>query len=307
MSATIVAEAAPQRHAEQAINTSRRPRRNRRPLTSLFLVLFTVAWVTPLVGLLITSLRPRSEATRTGWWTAILSPWSSEWTLTNFGDAFASLDLASNFVNSLTVALPSTLLPILFAAYAAYGFTFLSFRGREPLFAVIVSLLVVPIQTALIPILQAFIAVQELTGIQVVGTYPAAWIVHATFAMPLAVFIFRNYMSTIPKALIEAALVDGASHHQVFWRIVMPLSTPAVASFAIFQFMWVWNDFLVAYIFIGDTRPVLTQALFDLLGQYSEGWQQVAAGSFITMAVPVAVFFTLQRYFVQGLTAGSVK
>ena len=306
MSTPSAATATPVQQSKHA-GPSRRPRRRSRPLTSTFLILLTLAWVVPLLGLLITSLRPRTDATRTGWWTTLLSPWSSEWTLGNFGDAFSSLDLTTNFLNSVAVSLPATLLPILFAAYAAYGFTFLVFRGREALFAIIVSLLVIPIQIALIPILQGFIAVQNATGVQIVGTYPAAWIVHATFALPLAVFILRNYMSTIPKALIEAALVDGASHHQVFWRIVMPLSTPAVASFAIFQFMWVWNDYLVAYIFIGDARPVLTQALFDLLGQYSEGWQQVAAGSFVTMAVPIAVFFALQRYFVQGLTAGSVK
>ena len=251
--------------ADHAATPALRGRR-RRTLLSVLLTGFVALWMVPIVGLLVTSFRPRSEATGSGWWTTLATPWRQPWTLANFSDAFASLDLGSNFLNSMAVAVPATLLPILLAAYAAYGFTFLSFRGREAGFAVIVGLLVVPIQIALIPILQAFISVQDLTGIRIVGSYPSAWLVHATFALPLAVFILRNYMSTLPTALIEAALVDGASHHQIFWRVVMPLSVPAVASFAIFQFMWVWNDYLVAYIFIGDRNPVLTQALFDLLG-----------------------------------------
>jgi alpha-glucoside transport system permease protein len=306
MTQVIARTAPPPTASRPAANPPRRPRR-RRLVLSAVLVAFAGLWVVPIWGLLVTSFRSQGDATRTGWWTALTDPWAQQWTLDNFSDAFGSLDLGNNFLNSVAVAVPATLLPILFAAYAAYGFTFLDFRGRESLFAVVVGLLVVPIQIALIPILQAFISVQNTTGVRIVGTYPAAWMVHATFALPLAIYILRNYMSTLPKALIEAALVDGASHHQIFWRVVMPLSVPAVASFAIFQFMWVWNDYLIAYIFIGDNSPVLTQALFDLLGQYSQGWQGVAAGSFITMAVPLMVFFALQRFFVQGLTAGAVK
>ena len=195
----------------------------------------------------------------------------------------------------------------MFAAFAAYAFTFMDFKGKEIYFATIIGLLVVPLQVALVPILQAYVTLQKPFGIQIVGTFPAAWIVHAAFAMPLAIYILRNYMATLPVALIEAARVDGASHFVIFWRLIVPMSVPALASFAIFQFLWVWNDYLVAFIFLGNRNPVLQQALYALLGQYGQGWQGVAAGSFITILVPVLVFFFLQRYFVRGLTAGSVK
>ena len=195
----------------------------------------------------------------------------------------------------------------MFAAFAAYAFTFLEFRFKEVYFAVIVGLLVVPVQIALIPVLQTYNTITKATGIQITGTPPAAWIVHSAFAMPLCIFILRNYMATLPNALIEAARVDGASHFVIFWRLVIPMSTPALAAFAAFQFLWVWNDFLVAYIFLGNGSPVLQQGLLGLLGQYGQGWNLVAAGSFIVLVIPVAVFLSLQRFFVRGLTAGSVK
>jgi alpha-glucoside transport system permease protein len=152
-----------------------------------------------------------------------------------------------------------------------------------------------------------FISFTEKTGIEISGQYAAAWFVHSAFAMPLAIYILRNYMATIPMPLIEAARMDGASNFTIFWRLVLPVSVPALASFAIFQFLWVWNDYLIAFVFIGNERPVLTYTLLSLLGTYGEGWQQVAAGSFISLAIPLLVFFTLQRYFVRGLTAGAVK
>ena len=207
----------------------------------------------------------------------------------------------------MSVAVPATILPLMFAAFAAYAFTFLEFRFKEVYFAVIVGLLVVPVQIALIPVLQTYNTITKATGIQITGTPPAAWIVHSAFAMPLCIFILRNYMATLPNALIEAARVDGASHFVIFWRLVIPMSTPALAAFAAFQFLWVWNDFLVAYIFLGNGSPVLQQGLLGLLGQYGQGWNLVAAGSFIVLVIPVAVFLSLQRFFVRGLTAGSVK
>lgn len=276
---------------------------------ALTIVLFVVAvlWMLPLVGLLITSFRGREAATETGWWSVFANLFTEPWTLDNYSTAIVGLNLGTNFVNSLAVTIPATVLPVMFAAFAAYAFTFLEFKGRDWYFAVIVGLLVVPIQVALVPILQGYVLIQKTFGIQVVGTFPAAWIVHAAFAMPLAIFILRNYMSTLPNSLIEAARMDGASHFVIFWRLVIPLSVPALASFAIFQFLWVWNDYLIAYLFIGGKNPVLTQGLFGLLGRYGEGWQQVAAGSFVTLLVPLIVFFSLQRYFVRGLTSGSVK
>ena len=152
-----------------------------------------------------------------------------------------------------------------------------------------------------------FISFTDKTGIEISGQYAAAWFVHSAFAMPLAIYILRNYMMTIPNTLIEAARMDGASNFTIFWRLVLPISVPALASFAIFQFLWVWNDYLIAFVFIGNERPVLTYTLLSMLGQYGEGWQAVAAGSFVSLSVPLLVFFSLQRYFIRGLTAGAVK
>lgn len=285
----------------------------RRPVLTLVLGVVAVLWMVPVIGLFITSFRTTTEAQSTGWWWAITHLFTAEWTLSNYSNAFTGASsgtgesLGAEFLNSVAVAVPATVLPLMFAAFAAYSFTFLQFRGKEIYFAVIVGLLVVPVQIALIPVLQTYKAITAATGIQITGTFAAAWIVHSAFALPLCIFILRNYMSTLPNALIEAARVDGASHFQIFWRLVVPMSTPAIASFAIFQFLWVWNDYLVAYIFIGTTNPVLQQGLLGLLGQYNQGWNLVAAGSFIVLLVPLTVFLALQRYFVRGLTAGSVK
>jgi len=285
----------------------------KRPTLTIVLGLVAVLWMVPAIGLFVTSFRTTTDAQSTGWWTVFTHFFTTAWTLSNYSNAFTGAgsgtgqSLSSEFLNSLAVAIPATVLPIMFAAFAAYAFTFLDFRGKEAIFAVIVGLLVVPVQIALIPVLQTYKAITEATGIQITGTYPAAWIVHSAFALPLCIFILRNYMSTLPNALIEAARVDGASHFQIFWRLVMPMSIPALASFAIFQFLWVWNDFLVAYIFLGNGSPVLQQGLLGLLGQYGQGWNLVAAGSFIVLVVPLVVFLSLQRFFVRGLTAGSVK
>lgn len=286
----------------------KRERPKRRVLLTIVLGIIAVAWLFPLLGLTITSLRQKDAALSTGWWTVFTDPAGAHWTFDNITQAFTSLNIGTNLFNSLAVAIPATILPIMIAAMAAYAFTFLEFPGKEAYFAVVLSLMVVPVQLAIIPILKLFVWFHDMTGIQIVGEYPAAWIVHSTFALPLAIYILRNYMATLPNSLIEAARVDGASHFQIFWRLVIPMSVPALASFAIFQFLWVWNDFLVAYIFIGGGKnAVLTQGLFDLLGQYGQGWQAVGAGSLITIIVPLIIFFGLQRYFVRGLTAGSVK
>jgi len=274
-----------------------------------FIVLIVLAglWLIPTIGLLVTSLRENTEAQTSGWWDVILNPLSQRWELGSYAAVLSESDLGRSFISSLAVTIPATILPLLFAAYAAFGFTFLVFKGREFFFALIIGLLVVPLQGALVPVLKMFISFTETTGIEISGQYAAAWFVHSAFAMPLAIYILRNYMATIPMPLIEAARVDGASNFTIFWRLVLPISVPALASFAIFQFLWVWNDYLIAFVFIGNERPVLTYTLLSLLGTYGEGWQQVAAGSFISLAIPLLVFFTLQRFFVRGLTAGAVK
>ena len=271
------------------------------------LVILAVFWLLPTVGLFITSLRAKGEAQTSGWWDVFLNPFSQDWDLSSYTTVLTENKLGTSFISSLAVTIPATVLPLLFAAYAAFGFTFLKFRGREFFFSVIIGLLVVPIQGALVPVLKMFISFTDKTGIEISGQYAAAWFVHSAFAMPLAIYILRNYMMTIPNALIEAARVDGASNFTIFWRLVLPISVPALASFAIFQFLWVWNDYLIAFVFVGNERPVLTYTLLAMLGQYGEGWQAVAAGSFISLSVPLLVFFTLQRYFIRGLTSGAVK
>jgi len=273
----------------------------------LVLSVLAIIWLLPTIGLLITSVRESTEAQRTGWWDVILNPLSQKWEFGSYASVLSESDLGKSFISSLAVTIPATILPLLFAAYAAYGFTFLTFKGREFYFALIIGLLVVPLQGALVPVLKMFISFTEATGVEISGQYAAAWFVHSAFAMPLAIYILRNYMMTIPNTLIEAARVDGASNFTIFWRLVLPISVPALASFAIFQFLWVWNDYLIAFVFIGSERPVLTYTLLSLLGTYGEGWQQVAAGSFISLSIPLLVFFSLQRYFIRGLTAGAVK
>ena len=307
---TAVPTVVPTANASAVSAVTRTTRPKPRVLLTVILGVLCALWLLPVVGLLITSFRETADARSTGWWTVLQT---GGLTIQNYLDALSGQtsgtgqSLAGQFLNTVAVVVPATVLPIMFAAFAAYGFTFLEFRGKEVFFAVIVGLLVVPVQISLIPVLQVYQAITASTGIQIVGSYAAAWIVHSAFALPLCIFILRNYMSTLPNALIEAARVDGASHFQIFWRLVIPMSIPALASFAIFQFIWVWNDYLVSFIFAGSTNPVLQVGLLALLGQYGDGWNLVAAGSFVVMIIPLIVFFSLQRFFVSGLTAGSVK
>ena len=276
-------------------------------LGSTITMLFLVAiWSTPTVGLLITSLRPSSVAEISPWWEALFNPLSTVWTLDAYQASLESGMLAS-LINTIAVTVPATVLPLMIAANAAYAFTFLKFRGKEFFFATLVALMVIPVQSSLIPVLRGMVWLQRTFDIQLTGTYVSAWLVHSAFAMPLAIYTLRNYMMTLPVSLIEAAKVDGASFYQIFWRLVLPMSAPAIASFAIFQFLWVWNDYLIAFIFVGEQKSVMTYQLLRLLGQYGQGWRDVAAGSFISLIIPLIVFFSLQRYIVRGLLAGSVK
>jgi alpha-glucoside transport system permease protein len=212
-------------------------------------------------------------------------------------------DLSTAFLNSFTVTIPATVIPILIAAFAAYGFAWMNFPGRKLFFILVVGLLVVPLQIALIPILR------DYTKLDLNGTFLAIWLAHTGFGLPLATYLLFNYISTLPRDIIESAFIDGASHFTIFTRLILPLSTPALASFAIFQFLWVWNDLLVALVFIGSKPEVavLTQRLQEMVGSRGQDWHLLTAGAFITMVVPLIVFFSLQRYFVRGLLAGSVK
>jgi alpha-glucoside transport system permease protein len=212
-------------------------------------------------------------------------------------------DMGGAFINSLIVAIPSTVIPILIAAFAAYGFAWMRFPFRRVFFIMIVAVLVVPLQIALVPILRDYVAL----GIN--GTFMAVWLAHTGFGLPLATYLLYNYISELPRDIFESAFIDGASHFSIFWKLVIPLSVPALAAFAIFQFLWVWNDYLVALIFVGATPDVqvMTQRLAEIVGSRGNDWHLLTAGAFISFIVPVIVFFSLQRYFVRGLMAGSVK
>ncbi len=210
-------------------------------------------------------------------------------------------NLLGAFLNSVAVSVPATIIPILIAAFAAYGFAWLNFPGRKFLFIIVVALLVVPLQIALVPILQ------DYTKLNLNGTFLAIWLAHTGFGLPLAIYLLFNYMATLPRDILESAFIDGASNFTIFTKLIMPLSIPALASFAIFQFLWVWNDYLVALVFLGNKVPVVTSALASIVGERGQDWHLLTAGAFISMILPLTVFFALQRYFVRGLMAGSVK
>ncbi len=210
-------------------------------------------------------------------------------------------NLSGAFLNSLAVTIPSTIIPILIAAFAAYGFAWLNFPGRRTFFVIVVALLVVPLQIALVPILQ------DYTKLNLNGTFLAIWLAHTGFGLPLAVYLLFNYISQLPRDILESAFIDGASNFTIFTQLILPLSVPALASFAIFQFLWVWNDYLVALVFLGNKNMVVTQALANMVGEKGQDWHLLTAGAFVSMLLPLAVFFALQRYFVRGMMAGSVK
>jgi alpha-glucoside transport system permease protein len=269
-------------------------------LTKLVVTLICLLWLLPTIGTFITSFRTVDESQKTGWWTVLGG--LGNLTFANYKEAWTGANFDSAYVNSFAIALPATFIPILIAAFAAYAFTFMEFKGRDALFLGIVALLVVPNYVAIVPMLKIYGAL----GMN--GTFPAVWLAHIGFGMSLAIYILRNYMATLPKTIIESAKIDGASHFQTFYKLVLPMSVPALASFAIFQFLWVWNDLLMALVFIGpgENEPV-TIALTHLRGQLGQGWNLTTAGGFLSMVVPIAVFLALQRYFVRGMTAGAVK
>jgi alpha-glucoside transport system permease protein len=280
------------------------------------IIVVVIVWLIPTVGVLVTSFRERDLVNTTGWWTVLGHPWrTSEWTLENYREALDSEGFSNAFLNSLAVAIPATVIPITIAAFAAYAFSWMKFPGRDAMFVLVVGLLVVPLQMALIPILRLYTSGGSIGDFQFIpdlglnGTFIGVWLAHTAFGLPLATYLLRNYIGSLPSSIIESARIDGADHFTIFWRLIIPLSVPAIAAFAIFQFLWVWNDLLVAYVFLGGTSEnrVLTIALQGLNGAHGEDWHLLTAAAFITMALPLLVFFGLQRYFVRGLTAGSVK
>ena len=297
--------------------------RVKRRLTSrtatIFALVIATIWVIPTFGLFISSFRPEDLIKTTGWWT-VFENWG--WTLDNyrevlFSSSASAPQLGSYFVNSIAITIPVVVFATVLAAMAAYALSWIPFKGAAAIFIVIFALQIVPLQMALIPLLQMFVRwlipiqvwVHDVIPIIPEQSYIQVWIAHTIFGLPLAIYLIYNFISDIPNELIEAARVDGANHGQIFLRIVLPLSVPILASFAIFQFLWVWNDLLVALVFSGGTADVapLTQRLAELTGNRGQEWQRLTASAFISLIVPLIVFFSLQRYFVRGLLAGATK
>jgi alpha-glucoside transport system permease protein len=272
---------------------------SRTPL-HIALLAIGVIWLVPTIGLAITSFRKSDNINSSGWWHAI-GQW--DWTLHNYGSVIHATGMGHAWVNSLIITVPATLAPLTFGALAAFGFAWVPFPFRDTIFLVIVALMIVPIQTSLVPLLKLFRDHGHLNN-----GYWGIWFAHTAFGLPLAIFLLRNFFITLPRDLIEAARMDGASNLAIFRRIVIPLSVPALASFGIFQFLWVWNDLLMALIFVSDpSKQPMTVRIPYLLSTYGDQYDLLSAAAFLLMIVPLIVFFALQRYFVQGLLAGSVK
>lgn len=264
-----------------------------------------VLWLVPSAGLLITSFRAPTDIASSGWWTAFNEP--GRLSLANYVTALTNSSIsppgiAINFLNTFIITLPSTILPILVAALAAYAFVWMEFPLRDACYLLIIALLIIPLQTTWIPVLRIF------NRLGLTGTWGGIWLAHTAYGTPFAIFLLYNFFAGLPKEIMDSARVDGASEIVIFFRIVIPLSVPALASLAIFQFVWVWNDLLNALIFLQDSNLLpLTAAVRKLLGTYQSEWNLLAAGAFISMIVPLIIFFSLQRYFVRGVTAGAVK
>jgi len=327
---------APPKEPDQPATAAGRVRRRLTNRTaSLVAVVIAIMWTIPTFGLFVSSFRPANDLRQTGWWT-LFGPegggnWFAIWnwklfqnpgfSLANYNDVLVEGELGSYFINSIVITIPSVLFPVAFAAMAAYALSWISFRGRDWIFIGIFALQIVPLQMALVPLLTFFSRGLSIGGATIelpfeslgynddTAGFTRVWIAHTMFALPLSVFLLHNFMSELPKDLFEAARMDGATHPKIFRRIVLPLIVPALASLAIFQFLWVWNDLLVALIFSGGTEETapITQRLAAMAGTRGGEWQRLTAGAFVAIVVPLIVFLSLQRYFVRGLLAGSVK
>ncbi|GIJ27512.1 sugar ABC transporter permease [Micromonospora qiuiae] len=304
---------------QRSTRAARVSRRLNSRIATLVAIVIAIVWTIPTFGLFVSSLRPEAEIKTTGWWNFFGNP---EFTLENyqdvlFGQSSSSGQLASYFINSLVITLPSVLFPLAFASLAAYALAWMNFRGRDWVYISIFALQIVPLQMALVPLLSFFSRGVSLGGVTLLPAwnldgaqnFAQVWFAHTCFALPFAVFLLHNFISQLPKDLMEAARVDGATHPRIFRTIVLPLVAPALAAFGIFQFLWVWNDLLVALIFAGgsDVTAPLTVRLAELAGTRGNEWQRLTAGAFVSIVVPLLVFLSLQRYFVRGLLAGSVK
>ena len=274
--------------------------RNRVGLHTAIIVLMVI-WAIPTIGLLINSFRPGDVSSSSGWWTAFFPPYS--FTFENYSHVLESSGIGTNFLNSLFISIPATVIPLFVASFAAYAFSWMEFPGRNVLFVVVVGLLVVPLQATLIPILKLF------ASWGIAGTFLAVWLAHTGYGLPFAIYLLRNFFGGLPREMFESAYLDGAGPWTTFFRLVLPLSVPALASLGIFQFMWVWNDLLVALVYLGGAPAVapMPVTISNLVNSLGQGYQLLTAAAFISMIVPLIVFFSLQRFFVRGILAGSVK
>ena len=301
-------------------NSTRGIRRTHQVLTSpwatIGAIIIAAVWTLPTFGLLLSSFRPASAITTSGWWTFFSDP---ELTIDNYAQtlqAKSGITMAQSLANSLTITLPATVIPIALALLAAYALAWIDFRGRHILFTMIFALQIVPLQMLLVPLLKLYTGGVSLFGEPIfpalVGTsqssgFAQVWITHTMSALPLAIFMLHNSLAQIPAEVMEAAQIDGAGHGQILLRLALPLAAPTIASYAIFQFLWTWNDLLVATIFTSGKNAPVTKLLADLSGVYGQRWYLLTAGTFIAIVIPLIVFFALQRFFVRGLLAGSTK
>jgi len=322
MTIEVIEPVADPRSARQvARDTRKHEEMARRRLSSkgatIAAIVIAFFWTIPTFGLFVTSFRPSADTLTTGWWTVFTNP---DFTLENYALALNSagtaLTLGESFINSLAITIPVVFFALAVAALIAYAFAWVDFKGKNIAFIAVFALQIVPIQMALIPLLSLFSRGLTINGVQIFPglelrdidhSFATVWIAHTIFALPLAVFLLHNFISEIPSEVIEAARVDGAGHGQMFFRIVLPLATPALASFAVLEFIWVWNDLLVATIFAPSSSLPMTQSLAALSGTWGNQWYLQAAGTFLTILMPLIVFFALQRFFIRGLLAGATK
>ena len=289
-----------------------------KPISKLILITIALTWIFPVFGFVLSSFRPGESIKRESWWDAIYTGklWT-ELTLANYSEIFFADNLDRSFYNSFAVTIPSTIIPITIAAFAAYAFAFMEFRGKEVLFLFVVGSMIIPLQMSLIPLVQLFKSGIEVFGIPIIpeldlnGTFVATWFAHTGFGLPLATFLLRDFMMGLPKSVIESAKIDGASNMTTFFKLVLPLSVAGIAAFGTFQFLWVYNDFLVANVFLGvykqENLDVTSHVSQLAVGAYGEAWHLRTSGAIISMVVPLIVFFSLQRFFIRGLIGGAVK
>ncbi len=269
-------------------------------LLTFVVVVIALLWSVPTFGLFISSFRTPAAIHSSGWWNGLVPPW--HFTIQNYQSVLQTQDMGTAFINSLIISIPGTIIPVMVAAFAAYAFAWMHFPGRDWIFLAIVALLVVPVQMTLIPIFQI------LTNLGLTGSFVGIWLAHTAYGLPFAIYLLRSFFGALPGDLMESARIDGASHLRIFFNILLPLAVPSLASLVIFQFMWVWNDLLVALVLLGGgPHAPLTVAIANLVNSFGTNYEVLTAAAFISMALPLVIFFSLQRYFVRGILAGSVK